>query len=93
MVFRRTLTGPPMSQFQCDLFTLDKNETAKSKYKYVFVVIDTVSRYLFVQKLLSKDQHQIIPAFDSIISDIHTIRKSIYSSILVNQSIIFGDIT
>ena len=93
MVFRRTLGGPPMSQFQCDLFTLNKIEAAKSEVKYVLIVVDTVSRYLIFEKLLSKAENQIIPAFASVISEIRKIRKTIYSSILVNQSIIFGYIT
>lgn len=90
MVYRKVLGDSPLSQFQVDLWTLNKNEASKSSTKYVLLCIDVVSRFLMGEKLISKEQKPVSLAFTAILDKIQQFRKSKYAGILENQSIIFG---
>ena len=90
MVFRKILGDSPLTQFQCDLWTLNSKESAKTDTKYILLCVDVVTRFLMGEKLVSKQQKPVGIAFKALLHKIKEFRKNKYGGILENQTITFG---
>ena len=75
----RVMVSGMDDQFEADLASLDKEIYVKENdgYKYLLVVIDVFSRYLWVKPLKDKSASNVISAFDDIFKSSQRIPKRI----------------
>ena len=68
--FKRNITFSPRVNYQwsVDLMDMSNLEVHNAGYRYILVVIDSLSRYLFTEKLKSKSAKAVLVAFENIFS-------------------------
>src|SRR5437764_13429106 len=65
----KIVASKPFSNLQCDIADFS-SYVKKSKYKYIFVVIDVFSRYGWAEPLTSKEAQEYTKAFEKILNEI-----------------------
>lgn len=69
---RRQTTSPRINNlFQADLMIMDKIYRQNSHFKVLLVVIDVLSRYLYVYPLKSKSGLEVAKAFDNLFAKVN----------------------
>ena len=72
-------TNYPNEQWQIDLMDMSFLSRYNSGFRYILIVIDVYSRYVWARKLKSKNAIDVLKKFESVIDDENVLPQSIHS--------------
>ena len=76
---RGAVAGTINSLWQMDLAMMDKYESENDGKKYLLVIIDVVSRYLYVEAMASKSAEATIEALEAVFLRASSLPKKLFS--------------